>query len=83
MKTLRSYLDSIFQLCCFIYRNIDCTNNDEIFEIDQTNWSDFMYMGCYARDIFKYLRQREVSYYFIIFLLIVPYNIYLFKFFIG
>ncbi|XP_025418291.1 G2/mitotic-specific cyclin-B3 isoform X1 [Sipha flava] len=34
-------------------------NEDEIFETDQAHWNNFMYVGCYAREIFKYLRQRE------------------------
>lgn len=34
-------------------------NAEEIFEIDQASWNNFMYVGCYARDIIKYLKQRE------------------------
>lgn len=45
----------------FIYRS-DNRNVEEVFEIDQASWNNFMYVGCYARDIIKYLRQREVSY---------------------
>lgn len=44
----------------FIYRCV--APKEEVFEIDKTNWNDFVYVGCYARDIFKYLRQREVIY---------------------
>ncbi|XP_025198112.1 G2/mitotic-specific cyclin-B3 [Melanaphis sacchari] len=35
------------------------SNEEEIFEIDQASWNNFIYVGCYARDIMKYLRQRE------------------------
>uniref|UniRef100_A0A2S2NNZ8 G2/mitotic-specific cyclin-B3 n=1 Tax=Schizaphis graminum TaxID=13262 RepID=A0A2S2NNZ8_SCHGA len=35
------------------------SNAEEIFEIDQSSWNNFIYVGCYARDIIKYLRQRE------------------------
>lgn len=51
-----------------IYRSVNSKKDDEeVFEIDKTNWNDFLYMGCYARDIFKYLKQREVSYTMIVF----------------
>lgn len=43
-----------------IYRSVNC-NEEEIFEIDQNSWNNFMYVGCYARDIFKYLKRREVN----------------------
>ncbi|XP_050062252.1 G2/mitotic-specific cyclin-B3 [Aphis gossypii] len=35
------------------------SNAEEIFEIDQASWNNFIYVGCYARDIIKYLRKRE------------------------
>lgn len=44
----------------FVYSSINC-HDEEIFEIDLTNFNDFIYVGCYARNIFNYLRQREVS----------------------
>lgn len=47
-----------------INRSVQCEKNEEVFEIDKANWSDFMYVGCYAREIFKYLKQREVRYSF-------------------
>jgi len=47
-----------------IYRSV-ISNAEEIFEIDQASWNNFMYVGCYARDIIKYLKQREVSTIFI------------------
>lgn len=43
-------------------------NQEEIFEIDGLNWNNCMYVGCYARDIFIYLHQREVSIYYTIFI---------------
>lgn len=42
------------------YRSVN-NIEDEIFEIDQNSWSNFLYVGCYARDIFKYLKRREVN----------------------
>jgi len=47
-----------------IYRSVN-SNAEEIFEIDQSSWNNFMYVGCYARDIIKYLKQREVNTIFI------------------
>jgi len=47
-------------LVLFYYRSVN-SNAEEIFEIDQASWNNFIYVGCYARDIIKYLRQREVS----------------------
>ncbi|XP_050527673.1 G2/mitotic-specific cyclin-B3 [Daktulosphaira vitifoliae] len=39
--------------------NKEVEEEEEIFEIDQTSWNNFVFVGCYARDIFKYLRNRE------------------------
>jgi len=50
-----------------IYRSVN-SNAGEIFEIDQASWNNFMYVGCYARDITNYLKQREVNTIFIIIL---------------
>lgn len=44
----------------FIFRSSNnCKGN--IFEIDELNWNNFIYVGCYAQDIFKYFRHREVG----------------------
>ncbi|XP_050438913.1 G2/mitotic-specific cyclin-B3 isoform X2 [Adelges cooleyi] len=39
--------------------SVNSKENEEIFEIDQSSWNNFVYVGCYAKDIFRYLRARE------------------------
>lgn len=54
----------VWLILTFIYRSsINCKDAQiDTFEIDEVNWNNLLYVGCYAREIFEYLRQREVSY---------------------